>query len=221
MTYLQLINKVLNKLRLDEVSIIADNYTKLIGFFVNEAKREVEDAWDWNCLRTSITINTVPGIFSYDLDKANGRARILYDRFQRASAWNVTNKTRLRGPAPSTFMTEKLINDPAEGPPMYFDINGVSSDGDPLLNVWPVPDKVYQLQLDLVVPQHDLVNASDTLRVPYWPVILGAYARAISERGEDGGVGYNEADAHYVQALSDAIQLDNSNMPYELVAEVI
>jgi hypothetical protein len=46
MTYLQLVNKVLTRLREDTVSTVSQNtYSALVGEFVNDAKRLVEDAW--------------------------------------------------------------------------------------------------------------------------------------------------------------------------------
>ena len=48
MTYLQLVNSVLRRIREDEVSSVSqNNYSKLIGEFVNDAKRTVEDSYDW------------------------------------------------------------------------------------------------------------------------------------------------------------------------------
>jgi hypothetical protein len=59
MTYLQLVNSVLRRLREDEVSSVSQNsYSKLIGEFVNDAKRSVEDAYDWTALRTTLTVTT-------------------------------------------------------------------------------------------------------------------------------------------------------------------
>ena len=47
MNYLSLVNSVLRRLRETEVSSVADNaYSKLIGDFVNDAKRQVEDAYN-------------------------------------------------------------------------------------------------------------------------------------------------------------------------------
>ena len=60
MTYLETINKVLRRLREDEVaSPDTSAYSKLIGEFVNDANRLVEDAWDWSELRTlaPLTVN--------------------------------------------------------------------------------------------------------------------------------------------------------------------
>jgi hypothetical protein len=45
--------------------------------------------------------------------------------------------------------------------------------------------------------------------VPSQPVILGAYARAIAERGEDSGMGSNDAYSVYLKILADNIALQS------------
>ena len=49
MTYLQAVNKVLKRLRENTVSSVDETlYSRLVGEFVNDANRMVEDAWDWS-----------------------------------------------------------------------------------------------------------------------------------------------------------------------------
>ena len=60
MTYLEAINKVLRRLREDEVaSPDTSSYSKLIGEFVNDANRLVEDSWDWTVLRTVSPVSSI------------------------------------------------------------------------------------------------------------------------------------------------------------------
>ena len=67
-TWLELTNAVLTRLRETTVTTVSSTtYTSLIGAFVNEVKREVEDAWDWNRLRSSIDITTVASSYNYIL----------------------------------------------------------------------------------------------------------------------------------------------------------
>ena len=68
-TYIQLVNEVLVRLREREVTSVNDTaYSKLIGKFVNDAKRQAEDAYNWNALSTTLTADTTPGIFNYVLE---------------------------------------------------------------------------------------------------------------------------------------------------------
>jgi hypothetical protein len=59
MTYLNIVNNVLRRMREDEVtSVSSSTYSKMVGDFVNDAKRIIEDSWDWSALRTTLTITT-------------------------------------------------------------------------------------------------------------------------------------------------------------------
>lgn len=78
MTYLQLVNKVLTRLREENVSTVGQStYSALIGEFVNDAKQFVEDAWDWSALRTTLTLTTAADIFNYNLTGSGNRIEIL------------------------------------------------------------------------------------------------------------------------------------------------
>lgn len=205
MTYLQLVNQVLRRLREGEVaSVNQSSYSKLIGDYINESKREVEDAWQWVLLRSTIQVNTVASTFRYTLTGAGNRFRVL-------SVFNDTEDTQMRL-APRDWMTKQFNGTtPQSASPDYYDFNG-SSSGEPNVDVYPIPDGVYSLNFDMVIPQADLSDDADTLTVPSWPVMLGAYAKALSERGEDGGFMFAEAVSNYQKALSDAIALDMGNV---------
>jgi len=78
MNYISLVNSVLRRLRETEVSSVADNaYSKLIGEFVNDAKRQVEDAYPWNALSETLTASTATDIFNYVLVGSGQRFRML------------------------------------------------------------------------------------------------------------------------------------------------
>ena len=71
--------------------------------------------------------------------------------------------------------------------------------------------------ISTVDAQDDLTNATTALTCPEFPVIMGAWARAIAERGEDGGTLSDMAQMQYQQALSDAIQQDVGRHSSEVV----
>ena len=213
MTYIQLVNAVLLRLREDEVSTVdQSSYAKLIGSFVNETKREVEDAWNWVQLRDTIQVTTVAGTFRYTLTGAGNRYRIL-------QVINDTDDIEMKV-AQYKWMNLQLTGDAQQAQPLYFDING-SENGDPNSDVYPIPDKAYTLNYNMVIPQANLSSESDVLTVPEWPVILGAHAKAISERGEDASTQFAEVARMYSTALSDAIAIDTQKTPHELVWEAV
>jgi len=214
MTYLQLINAVLLRVREDSVTDVDQSeYAQLIGAFINEAKREVEDSWDWIQLRQTIQVATVADTFRYTLTGAGNRFRIL-------QVINDTDDTILRK-APYKYMNRLFTasGSTQTGSPDLYDING-NTDGDPNVDLHPIPDAVYTINFNMKIPQEDLSASTDILTVPSYPVILGAYMRALSERGEDGGRSYTEIERDYLKALSDAIALDAGNVPDELIWEV-
>ena len=77
MTYLELVNDVLIRLRETTVSTVSETtYSALIGKFVNDAKRQIEDSYNWNCLTQTITVTTTSGTSSYALTGAGQKFRI-------------------------------------------------------------------------------------------------------------------------------------------------
>ena len=107
-------------------------------------------------------------------------------------------------------MNEKfLLNSTQKGTPQYYNFNGTDSNGDTQVDLFPIPDGVYNIRFNIVLPQPLLSNNADVLKVPYEPVIFLAYAKALAERGEDGGLASNEAYGLYRQSLADAIALES------------
>jgi hypothetical protein len=65
-TYLELVNDILVRMREPEVSTVQENtLSKLIGKLVNDAKRQVEDAYKWSALITDIPLTTVADTSTY------------------------------------------------------------------------------------------------------------------------------------------------------------
>ena len=113
----------------------------------------------------------------------------------------------LQGVPDSWIRSTQYPSPDSSGVPSYFSINGTSS-GLLTAQIYPKPDAVYNINFYLLDPQDDLTNATDVLTCPEFPVIMGVWARAIAERGEDGETLSDLAQMQYQQALSDAIQQD-------------
>lgn len=209
-TFLQAVNRTLIKLRESQCSGLAGatDYQILIANFVNEAKEEVEDAWDWNALQTRITVTSVAGDDTYSLT-GGGEDFELYD------AWNVSRNYRFPGPYNSDFVNEQTMLGGTSTAPSYFDFAGQDSNGDPIIRVSPVPAADgetwyfygYAKQGYL---ETDGTDDNTSIIIPWKPVVFGAYAKAVSERGEDGGIPFAEADMQFRNALADAIAKDSA-----------
>lgn len=208
-TYLGLVNEVLVLLREPEVSSVSENsLSSLVGKFVNAAKRQICDAYDWDAFNTPVTITTVAGqVGNYSLTNA-GR------RFKTMDVINTTNYYQLTPLSHTDHDTfYYTIPSPIQALPMYYTIQGVDSNGDTQVKFWPVPDKVYSIRFSLIVPEEDFVNDTDTTKLAKDPIVLNAYARALVERGEDGGLSSSEAYALARAAMSDLIALELARSP--------
>ena len=211
MTYLNLVNSVLRRLRENEVSTVSfDAYSKLIGDMVNDAKDLVESAWDWSALRTTLAINTVADTSNYSL---TGSA----DKVKELNVINDTSNLVMQYQTNNWFDEQYYINTPATGAPNYYTYGGVDTNGDQTIDVYPKPDAVYALRVDVVKRNAVLSADTDTLDVPENPVIQLAVALATRERGETGGTSTAEYFQIANKYLSDAVAHDAGRHPEELI----
>jgi hypothetical protein len=207
MTYLEIVNKVLRRLRENEVSSVNETqYSRLIGDLVNEVKREVEDAWNWDALRTTLTASTAQSLFNYVLEGAGNRFRIL-------NVVNDTEDTKVQYRDSEWFDRVFATQPVQEGAPLYYNLNGVDVDGNAQVDLYPIPDGVYTIYFNIVQPQPDLVNNGDVPLVDSQAIVYGTVARAIEERGDDGGLA--AAEPRYRGYLADLIAIEAGRRPDE------
>jgi len=192
MTYLDIVNGVLRRLREDEVSTVNQStYSKMVGDFVNDAKRLVEDAWSWSGLRRTLQVQTTIGTFQYSLVGSMNRGKIL-------DVVNVDEDYFLDYQTAHWFNNQFLNNNPVDGSPYVYSYNET-------------------INFNMVLPQDDLTDDSTRLLVPAQPVLHLALAMLARERGETGGTSTAEYFAIADRHLSDAIALDASKHPEEVV----
>ena len=203
MNYISLVNSVLRRLRETEVSSVADNaYSKLIGEFVNDAKRQVEDAYAWNALSETLTASTATDIFNYVLVGSGQRFRVI-------DVLNDTSNSIVQNATTRWMNDQFLLTSVQKGSPAYYNFNGTNSNGDTQVDLFPIPNGVYEIRFNIIKPQVALSGDADTLLVPSEPVIFNATARAMAERGEDGGIASGEMYTIYKQSLADAIAIES------------
>jgi len=207
MTYLELINDVLVRLREPEVTTYNETtYSTLIGKFVNDAKRQIEDAFSWNALGTTITVTTTANTSTYSLTGAGQKFQVM----------DVLNTTSLLGLTNIAFvdMNRKLNFAPvATETPTEYAFDGVDGSYDTQVKFYPIPNGVYTIKFMLTVPQAVLASNSTVVKIPDVLVVQNAYARALVERGEDGGLSSSEAYNLYRAMLSDYIALEGTRYP--------
>ncbi len=214
LSYLGCVNAVLKKLGNAEVSSVSETtYSSLIGGLVNEARRRVEMSIGlrWHDLRSEIDITTAIGESTYSItgygcdyviqritNESESRAKI-----DLISQDNWIDRT-------STSQT---------GKPCISRLKQFDSNGDPRLELFPVPSSVQTVRVWGWRGQGIITNDSQELLVPDDPVVLCAYMLAIEERGDDGGD--PRVITRYQDAMTEAIARESDMSGYPRMTDFV
>ena len=216
MTYREVMNEVLIRLR--ETPIVSDwsgaindsstvsDYNKVIGALVNDAKRSIESYHDWQILRETVNITTVADIKNYNLN--SGQEFKIIDVVNNSTGNELLQVSR-------AYLNRERYPTASTGEPHYYGFNGADSSNNLKVDLSPTPSKAETISFDIVKYQDVLTNAATVVKIPTKPLILGAYARALSERGEDGGTQSSIAAQEAASAISQAIMMDSGNTQFE------
>ena len=212
MNYLNAINRVLRRLREDEVSSVTSTaYAKLVGDYVNDAVRLVEDSWDWSVLRKEIAVDTVENQREYNLSGVS-------QMFKTLSVSNSTQKCYVNAGTQVGLQSDKFINPANASVPNNYVYTGyVENVGGMGVAFYPIPNKVYNLKFNVVDRSEELTEGTDNILVPYLPVIQFATAMAAEERGETGGASSQALYGMAKSSLADAISMDAARFPTETI----
>jgi len=216
MTFRGLINEILIRLReetiaLDWTSDINDattvtDYQKVIGSLVNDTKRSVESYHDWLVLRQTVDITTVATTKNYNLN--SGQEFKVLDVVNNSTGYQLTQVTR-------HYLNSIMYPNDPTGEPTYYGFNGADTSNNLKVDLSPIPTAVQTISFDIVKYQDELATASTVIKIPNKPVVLGAWAKAIAERGEDGGTQSSIAAQEATNSLNQAIMIDGGNAKYE------
>ena len=216
MTYRELINEVLIRLREETIatdwsgnindSTAVSDYQKVIGSLVNDSKRSIESYHDWQILRTTVDISTVSGTKNYNLN--SGQEFKILDVINNATGNELCQVSR-------AYLNRERFPTSSTGEPHYYGFNGADSSNNLKVDLSPTPNTAQTISFDMVKYQDVLTLAATVIKIPTKPLILGAYARALSERGEDGGTQSSIAAQEASTSISQAIIMDNGNAQFE------
>ena len=212
MTYLEAINKVLRRLREDEVaSPDTSAYSKLIGEFINDANRLVEDSWDWSMLRTSTSVTSINEFTNqFSVSGLTESDKIL-------GVYNITDRVEIQLGSQQGLYNSVYIEQAPRGRPDNYVTLGQDSNGNNQVQFYPNPDSAKVVLFNYVGRTPELTNTNDVVKAPSTPVVQLAHAMAAEERGETGGTGASKLYAMAQSSLSDAIAMDAGRFPTETV----
>ncbi len=214
LTFTQLVAKVLVNLRENADPTLATAYGQLVGEWVNQAKQKVEDAWSWKTLAANVTWTTVtsqtiypciatgtaPMTVSYGPSgvtvgntnqglPTDERAMVLRDEEGNAQVFDVTTASSgglirlLRQSREREMALNIYLANQAPVQPNGFSYSVES--GTPFFALIGAPIGGRSMLARMKIPQPELVNTTDTLLVPWRPVVSFATFLALEERGEE------------------------------------
>ena len=216
MTFREAINEVLIRLREDTIALnwsddINDSsdvsaYQKVVGALVNDSKRSIESYNDWLVLRETASVPTAASTKNYSLSSGQD--------FKILDVVNSSTGTQLVQVSKAYLNSIKYPTDPT-GEPLYYGFNGADATNNLKVDLSPIPTAAQTISFDIIKYQDELTEATTVIKIPTKPLILGAWARAIAERGEDGGTQSSIAAQEASNSLSQAIMIDSGKIQYE------
>ena len=237
MTYLELVNEVLVRMREDEIVSVkdADNdpQQKLACKHVQDAHRRVADSHTWNACRREWLVDLIHGVSKYPLKGApQGSAIYSVTRVKPVQDLLEVNARKF-----AQFQ-------PGQGSPTYYAPMSTLN-GELEVQVYPTPDNTHSstgdvnsyavakfgesafssgqkaLRVTGYAKPMPLIADDDVIRIPNAPVLDYALAFASSERGEAGGRAAVELLESARSSLGDAISWDVNNSSAEYIWESV
>ena len=231
MTVLEIINRVLRRLREDAVASVTETpYSTMLGDLLHDVHQEVVSSFEWPAFLHTVTLSLTAGV------------RVAHTSATTANGGDVTI-----GERPTT--ESSLLQYDGAGRPMVFLFDDLSdTDGDQLQQVsYHDIEAMYQREPDqeqkdpylfalrrnsadptgydiyfyptltenrvvramFWTPETEVVPTTDSTRdlaTPSRPLVLGTLMMALNERGEEMGEPGNVAERRYYSAIADAIE---------------
>lgn len=233
MTLLEVLNKVLRRLREDEVMVSTNTaYTQLVADFISDIYDEAQEDHDWSGLTHDLEFDTVASQRIYDLgntianggDAANSNARvtsldseITTNEYGGPNAYIFVDGTDDEG-SPLTIIDDatmygKFNTDRSnDSDPCWMSVRQNSQGNGLEVQLYPVPDAARKIRIQFFTPADTLLSDgtddATTILIPPRPVFLGALYLALNERGEEIGEPGGIAESRYRAALGAAIETD-------------
>jgi len=212
MTFLELVNEVLARMRQDSVLTVIgsdDASAQIVIKMVNDAKTKVENAFNWNALRTTWDFDTVIGQETYALTGSDTYVVIDYAAMSTYGYFLDTTDKK-------TLMF-KNFGSQVNSKPSMFAVTGSNASREVTIGLYPKPEAVTAVKVEGWKNQAALALDADVLLIPSLPVIYEALALAARERGEVGGQTSLEIFGVAKGHLQDAIALDAALSPHDTI----
>lgn len=210
MTYIELVNEVLVRLRENPVNTITETVEgELVAKLVSDAYKVVEDAHDWSVLRDIHTEDTVAAQDTIELDGVPVDSKVFFAY--------INGEHELRQVSKEWLMRRRLLNTMNNDEPRYYSITKANlADQDLIVTLYPTPDAVYTISFDVAKRGTAPTQDGDIIQVPVDPVLQMALGFTTRERGETGGTSASEYFQLAQISLAAAIIRDANQRPDEI-----
>lgn len=212
-TFVTIVNRVLRRLREDTVANYDDTaYSTLVGDFVNETINEMQGRADWVALIDRFTIATDGTSLVYALTSAESEnSRDSTDEIGIRRIYNDSDDYDIVKIPYGRITANKLYT---TNPDNLWGYREVGLDTSDRRKIELYPDVASKsIVVEAYNPHGEITVGTTQVLLPARVVWLGAYARAVDERGEDAGTAASSAWGLYTTALSDAIVAEIGRNP--------
>lgn len=232
MTLLQIVNRVLKRLREDTVaSLDSTDYSLMVTEMLYDVHQQCLEAYDWSAMEhvVDVPVDALQRVLDLTRLEADGgdieaggritknESHVVYDLHGRPQAWLFDSDTDTDGDRliqVSEKDMEALLQqdrDETNDDPTYFSLRMSPDRAGLQLSIWPPPTSTKHIRIRFWTPE-DEIDATDedsrTVLVPDRPLLLGTIMLALNERGEELGEPGNIAERRFYDALSGAIEQD-------------
>lgn len=215
MTVIQILNRVLRRLREEQVTDTSEEYTKLLESFLSDVHEEVVNSHDWSSMDSTVSVTVVAGTMEYPLTGTNENTMLRFSEGQPLVYYYDVGD--VQGAALQQISWEKLHQLERQdtshtGTPYYFAFRVIEDEAQ--IAVWPIPaasDAGATITVRVHVPETAYQvgdSTAQTLKAPAKPLIQGVLYLALNERGEEMGEPGNIAERRYYTAIGEAIDAD-------------
>lgn len=213
-TLLDITNRVLRRLREDEVADLSDDYAALIADFASDIVSEVNETTIWNAYDTEYTVSVTSGTRDYAITGTTDKSLLLYTPSGMPQAWIFDDASDAEGEPmfyldPSEYYRRLNVDrDQENDKPQWFTIEKDIDNDDLYIRLWPKPSTTRYIRIRFNTPQAELVPSTDAateVKLPGRLIFLGALWMAMQERGEEIGDG-GPHQMRYRLALGAAVE---------------
>jgi hypothetical protein len=230
LTLLEIVNKVMRKLREEQVSDFSVEYSAMVASFVADAHKIVVDYHDWSSMNKEILFSIDSTQASYSLytgapeiyvgspAPTQESTLLMADNEHPLSYLYVSHAEYSTG----TPLHQLVLADPRYlyrmlsernnylSRPAAFSYSPDSQNNGVIVTFDTVPDSTYFVAMKMFTPEAELDTSNPALVIeaPWYPVYCGALMFALNERGEELGEPGNVAETRFNAALDRAKETD-------------